>query len=101
MPQVDAAVARHWAATTGAALAGTLVHVPLLLGSAHDLHVPVQLLAQQTPCWQKPELHSLPAVQVSPRGCLVQMPPLQMFGATQSASAVQVILQDWLVVSHW
>lgn len=100
MPQVDAAVAAHWVATTGAAPAEMLLQVPLLLVSAHDLHVPVQLLAQQTPCWQKPELHSFPAVHRSPRGCLVQMPPLQMFGATQSASAVQVILQDWLVASH-
>jgi hypothetical protein len=100
VPQVDVAVVAHWLATAGGAPSPTLLQVPLLPVSAHDLQVPVQLLAQQTPCWQNPELHSFAVVQASPSGCFVQTPPLQMFGETQSASAAQVILQLVVAASH-
>jgi len=81
--------------------AGTLVQVPRLApGSAHDLHVPVQLLAQQTPCSQKPESQSPAAEQVRPSGRLVQAPALQMVGATQSASAEQLVLHALVAVSQ-
>jgi hypothetical protein len=100
VPQVDVAVVAHWLATTGASPTPTLLQVPLLPVSAQDLQVPVQLLAQQTPCWQNPELHSFAVVHVSPSGCLVQTPPLQMLGETQSASAVQPSLQLVVVASH-
>jgi hypothetical protein len=101
VPQVDASAVAHCAATTGARPAGMLLQVPLLSLSAHDLQVPVQALWQQTPCWQKPELHSLAVAHGSPSGCLVQTPPLQMFGETQSASAVHLFLQTGVLLSHW
>ena len=101
VPQVDVAVVEHWLAATGGAPTPTLLQVPLLSVSAQDLHVPVQLLAQQTPCWQNPELHSFAVAHASPSGCFVQTPPLQMLGETQSASAVQVILQLVVAASHW
>lgn len=100
VPQVEASVVAHWVATAGASPAGMLLQIPLLSLSAHDLHVPVQALWQQTPCWQKPELHSLAVAHGSPSGCLVQAPPLQMYGATQSASAVQLFLHAGVVPSH-
>jgi hypothetical protein len=100
VPQVAASAVLHWVATAGATPAGMLLQVPLLSASAHDLQVPVQALWQQTPCWQKPELHSLAVVHASPSGCLVQTPALQMLGATQSASAVQLFLQAGVALSH-
>jgi hypothetical protein len=69
-------------------------------GSAHERQVPVQLLRQQTPCWQRPEAHSAPAAQVSP-GCFrVQVPPRQTLGDTQSVSAPQVV-RHWPEAPHW
>jgi len=63
---------------------------------AHDWQVPVQALAQQTPCWQKPEAHSVAPPQVAPLPLRPQVPVvvLQRFGATQSALDAQVAL-------HW
>ncbi len=101
VPQVEAAVTAHWLATAGGSPTATLLQVPLLAASAHDLQSPVQPLEQQTPCWQKPELHSAAVAQGSPSGRLVQTPALQMLGDTQSASAVQVTLQETVVLSHW
>jgi len=78
-----------------------LVQVPRLApGSAHDLQRPVQLLAQQTPCWQKPESQSVAAPQPRPSGRLVQTPPLHTYGATQSVSPAQLVLQTLLVLSQ-
>ena len=75
---------------------------------AHDRQVPVQAVAQQTPCSQNPVTHSAAAAQAMPVGFLPQAPLTQTFGATQSASPVQEILQalvpqeyaphDWVVV---
>jgi hypothetical protein len=99
VPQLAPPLSVHW--DSGSLPAGTLVQVPALPDSAHDWQVPVQLELQQTPCWQKPEAHSLPMAQVVPCGFLVHRPLLQTLGDTQSASAVQVTLQTLLVVSHW
>jgi hypothetical protein len=70
-----------------------LVHVPSVPASAHDLHVAVQVVAQQMPWAQMLLAQSLLAVQVAPLGRLVQTPVEQMFGDTQSVSTVQVVLQ--------
>jgi hypothetical protein len=77
-----------------------LVHVPSVPVRAHEAHVPEQLDAQQTPCWQSPDAQAVPAVQAWPSGASVQVPALQMLGAVQSVSAVQVILQMLLVASQ-
>jgi hypothetical protein len=77
-----------------------LVHVPSVPVRAHEAHVPEQLDAQQTPCWQSPDAQAVPAVQAWPSGASVQVPALQMFGEVQSVSTVQVILQTLLVVSQ-
>jgi hypothetical protein len=70
-----------------------LVQVPTLPGTAHDLQVPVQVPPQQTPCSQKPELHSGAPPHAAPIGFLPQLPLLQVFGAMQSASVMQIVRQ--------
>jgi hypothetical protein len=50
-------------------------------------------LPQQTPSVQNPLMHWLPAVQARPFGLRAQLPPWQVFGATQSASPMQVVRQ--------
>src|SRR5207344_2146919 len=47
---------------------------------------------QQTPCAQEPEPHSGPLPQDAPTFFSVQLLPLQVNGATQSASTVHVFL---------
>jgi hypothetical protein len=46
-PHVVPAVATHCVAGVGAVPSATLLHVPRLPASAHDLHVPVQAWLQQ------------------------------------------------------
>jgi hypothetical protein len=58
------------------------------------LQLPAQAVAQQTPCAQMPELQSASAEQLPPIGLLPQLPLLQAFGGSQSASVTQVV---W----HW
>jgi hypothetical protein len=70
-----------------------LVQVPTLPGTAHDLQVPVQAAPQQTPCSQKVELHSGAPPQGAPIGFLPQLPLMQVFGAMQSASVMQIVRQ--------
>lgn len=55
--------------------------------------MPEHEVAQQAPCAQIPELHSVPKVQVAPRALREHDPALQMFGDAQSASPVHVVLQ--------
>jgi hypothetical protein len=45
-------------------------------------------------------LHSVPAAQALPSGFFEQVPPLQTLGETQSPSAVQLVLQTFIVVSQ-
>lgn len=61
-------------------------------GSPQDLQLPVQVVEQQAPCAQIPELQSTSAPQLAPIGFLPQLPPLQVLGAMQSASTVHVVL---------
>ena len=55
--------------------------------------MPTQVVAQQTPCSQNPELHSPAAPQVAPIGFLPQLPLMQVFGLVQSALVVQLVRQ--------
>ena len=80
----------HW--LSGSWPAGTAVHVPTLPVSAHDWQVPVQAVAQQKPCAQKPELHSAAAPQAAPIGFLPQLPAMQVLGDVQSALVVHEVL---------
>ena len=79
---------------------GTLLQVPRDAASAQDWQVPVHPVAQHTPCAQKPEAHSVATVHVRPSGFFEHVPPLQMFGAAQSASPVHVVLHAFAVVSQ-
>ena len=72
LPHVVAPWSAHW--PSGSEPSGTLVQVPTLLGTAHERQVPVQVVPQQTPCSQKPELHSGPPPQAAPIGFLPQLP---------------------------
>jgi len=98
VPQVAAVASAQ--ALSGSVPAAMFVQVPRVPASAHDAQVPEQVEAQQTPCWQRPEAQVPAAVQVWPSGASVQVPALQMLGAVQSVSTVQVILQILLVVSQ-
>jgi hypothetical protein len=73
--------------------AATGEQVPGLLVSAQDMHLPVQAVAQQTPWAQVALRQSAPLEQTAPFGLRPQEPPLQVEGAAQSASVVQLDLQ--------
>jgi hypothetical protein len=87
VPQVEAPLSAHW--PSGSCPDGTSVQVPALPGTAHDLHVPLHVVAQHAPCWQMPLLQSSGPAHAPPSGRLPQLPLLQEFGDVQSASAVQ------------
>ena len=87
-------------ALRGSVPAVMFVQVPSVPVSAHDAQVPEQVEAQQTPCWQRPDAQVPATVQVWPSGASVQEPALQILGAVQSPSTVQVILQILAVVSQ-
>lgn len=73
---------------------GTFVQVPAVLAETlHDLHVPLQFVEQQTPCVQKPDLHSLAPLQVCPLPLRPHEPLTQVFGGSQSALVVHAALQ--------
>jgi hypothetical protein len=67
--------------------------VPALPVSAQERHVALQVVAQHTPCAQMLLVHSLAAAQAAPFPLSPQEPPVHTAGATQSASAVQLVLQ--------
>ncbi|MES1205989.1 MAG: hypothetical protein ABUS79_08625, partial [Pseudomonadota bacterium] len=46
--------------------AGTLRHCPTEPASAHDLHAPLQAVAQQTPWAHTPDAHCVPLLQAAP-----------------------------------
>jgi hypothetical protein len=77
-----------------------LVHVPGAAASAHDWHVPVQAVAQHTPCAQNPDAHSVPPAHVRPSAFFEHVPPLHTLGAAQSVSAMHVVLHAFMVVSQ-
>ncbi len=80
---------------------GTFRHIPSLLGTAHDLHAPVQFVEQHLPCEQNVELHSAPAPQLAPIGFLPHMLLTQLLGATHSASDAQLVRQVLPSGAHW
>ena len=67
------------------------MHWPADPASAHDLHEPVQAVAQQTPCAQMPEAHWVPIEQDAPIGALPHELLVQMLPAEQFASLVQAV----------
>jgi hypothetical protein len=69
---------------------GTGEQVPAPPGRAHDMHVPVHAVAQQTPCAQTPLWQSVPCWQTAPLGLRPQEPlALQYWPGAQSLSLVQ------------
>ena len=68
---------------------------------AHDRHVPVHAVEQQTPWAQTFELHIADAVHGAPLGSLPQLVLTQLFGATQSPFPAQVVRQVGVPVLHW
>jgi hypothetical protein len=86
VPQVELPCATQVPDGSGAPVA-TFEQIPIEVASAHERHVPPQAVAQQTPCAQKLEAHSLPSEQKAPMGFLPHDElASQMLGATQSAS---------------
>jgi hypothetical protein len=90
VPQLAAPASAHW--FNGSRPIPTFVHVPSVPASAHDLHVAVQVVAQQMFWAQMPLAQSLFAVQAAPLGRFVQTPVEQTLGDTQSVSAVHDVL---------
>ncbi len=82
----------HWPAGS-APPAGTGEQVPGLVVSAQDMHLPLQAVAQQTPCAQVLDWHSPPVWQTAPFGLRPHDPLMQVAGDTQSELLVQVDLQ--------
>ena len=100
LPQV--VVTGHWPA--GAVVPVVMneqLPIPLTLQA---WQVPQGPVPQQTPSVQKPVRHWVPPVQAWPFGLRAQLllvpDPWQVSGATQSPSAVQVVLQTLLVASQ-
>jgi hypothetical protein len=78
------------------------MQVPALPVIAHDLQVPVQVVAQQTASAQWPDLQSVSAAQLAPGGLGPQLPLVQKLPApVQSASAEQVVLHDPVVPQRY
>jgi hypothetical protein len=75
-PHVAAPESLHWPCRSWPS--GTFLHVPSLPGTAHDLHVPVQVVEQHLPWAQKPEKHSASAPQLVPGGFLPQLPAMHV-----------------------
>jgi hypothetical protein len=83
-------VAGHWPAGAGLPEAiGAHDPVPLTLQA---LQVGHEALPQQTLSVQKPLMHWAALAQARPLGLRAQLPDWQVKGATQSASAAQVVL---------
>jgi hypothetical protein len=62
----------------------TLVQSPIEVARPQERHVPPQAVAQQTPCAQKVERHSLPSEQKAPIAFFPHELAAQVLGATQS-----------------
>src|SRR5262249_45486033 len=78
---------------------GTSVHLPIDPGRAQPRQPPSHALLQQTPSTHWPDLHSLPALQSWPSCFGPQVWLTQLMPASQSASALQTLVQApaW----HW
>jgi len=66
------------------------VHDPIVPDSAHERQAPEQAVAQQTPCAQVLEMHSMRSEQNAPLGLRPHELPLQTLPVEQFASAVQL-----------
>ena len=84
VPQVVLPWATQVPDGSGAPVA-TFEQIPIEVASAHERHMLPQAVAQQTPCAQKVEAHSLPSEQKAPVAFLPQEFVSQVLGATQSA----------------
>ncbi len=74
--------------------AGTFVQVPaVVLETLQDWQVPLQLVAQQTPCAQNLDLHSSALEHVRPLSFRPHDPFVQTAGELQSELALQAFLQ--------
>jgi len=72
--------------------AATFVQVPAVLAEAlHDLQVLLHSVAQQTPCRQKPDLHSAPSAQTVPGSFRPHDAFVQTAGEAHCVFAVQVV----------
>jgi len=91
VPQVSRPLSAH--CPSGSVPAGTAVHAPSLLGTAHDMQLPAHASRQQIPCWHRLELQSSAVVHDTPIGFLPQRPALHTFPAPQSALVVQLLRQ--------
>jgi len=67
--------------------------VPTDPAIAQDWQVPLHAVVQQTPWAQKPDRHSPLAAHAAVTPFFAQLPPMQVKGATQSASTVHVFRQ--------
>ena len=75
----------------------TLLQVPAVADRLHDLQVPLQFVAQQTPWLQKPDLHSVAPAQLRPFSLRPQEPVvLHIAGKLQSLLVVQALLQAFV-----
>jgi hypothetical protein len=84
VPHVDVDCATHVPEGSGAPV-GTSMQSPIVPATAHDRHVPVQAVPQQTPWAQKPETHSPSLEQEAPIAFLPhELWASHVFGATQS-----------------
>ncbi|HET6197645.1 MAG TPA: hypothetical protein VFE12_17920 [Acetobacteraceae bacterium] len=66
------------------------MQAPIVPDSAHDLHADAQAVAQQTPCAQLPDAHSVRSEQKAPFGFGPHEFPTQKLPAEQLASAAQL-----------
>lgn len=78
------------------------MQVPTEPAIAHDEQLAVQVVAQQTLCWQWLVVHWLSAVQGAPceRRPQLIVVVLQVLGEEQSVVAAQLVLQMLFVVSQ-
>lgn len=93
VPQVVAPASLQWA--SGSCPAGTATQVPTEPVRLQALQIPVQAVAQQTPCAQNPELQVAPVAHAVPFGERPQLfvAVLQVAGAAQSVLLAQAVLQ--------
>jgi hypothetical protein len=68
----------------------TAVHCPIVPVIAHDRQAPVQLVAQQTPCAQTDDWHSMLFEQKAPIGLRPHEPAVQTFPDEQELLSLQL-----------
>jgi len=92
LPQLVAPLSTHVPVGSGVP-SGTLVQLPIAVGSAHDLHEPVQAEEQQTPWAQLLDAHSFLSAQNAPFGLRPQELSAHTLPVTHCASAVHAVKQ--------